>query len=406
MVGGPMLKGTAGPAAPRERLFWRRKRVVAIALAAVLCGAGWVAWRGAAGLRGRVEQRYARWRVERFLAQAAEAARAERPQVAIAALESAAELAPGNWSIRLARSDQLQLAGRSGEAWRLWEEWLGGPVEQRPAPLVLGFAGRLIAAGEFGRLSRLAIMELGRPGPLSGTWLNLAAESAVLAGTTFVPGIPEAPGDPAIRGVLTGYHRARLGDHAAAVAALTGAGGAAMPGPLAVLAARAWLVLGDSPRARIALARTTGPVVPREAFIQEALFLERGSAEEGLLLRGVLPEGLEAPERALRATLFMLFTLDGPAASAAEALSARFLPVEASLDTPFAATLWLYCARARSEREEREWRARLQVRLRSPPPPVAAGPFTVPLLRLTIDRVPLPLEIVCALMARTRPGGP
>lgn len=207
-----------------------------------------------------------------------------------------------------------------------------------------------------------------------------------------------------VRGVLAGYQCARRGDRAGAVAALEQAGGAAMPWPLAFLAARAWRAAGDAPRARVALARTTGPVEPWAAVLQEALFVERGSTEEARLLRGALPRGLERPERARRAALFMFFTLDAPSSDAAEILSAEFLPGEPALETTLVASLWLYCALARADREERAWRARLEARLRAPPPPVAAGPLTIPLLRLTVERIPLPLEMVCALMARAEPA--
>jgi hypothetical protein len=139
----------------------------------------------------------------------------------------------------------------------------------------------------------------------------------------------------------------------------------------------------------------------RSAVIQEALFVERGSVSEMRLLRGILPRGLSAEEHRRRASLYMLFTLDAPSAEAAAVLTGDFLPVEDALETSFVCSIWLYCALARADRDEREWRARLEVRLRAPPPPIASEALTVPLLRLTIDRVPLPLEFVCALMGRT-----
>ncbi|MFM9030788.1 MAG: hypothetical protein ACKOTF_08925, partial [Opitutaceae bacterium] len=78
----------AEPSAPSVTGRRPRRRRWLLALAAALAAGGafaWLAREPLAGAGRRVERRYVRWRVERFLAQAAEAARAERPQVAVAA---------------------------------------------------------------------------------------------------------------------------------------------------------------------------------------------------------------------------------------------------------------------------------------------------------------------------------
>lgn len=363
-----------------------------------------VAWKPATKLWQRGEQRYVRWRVDRFLNQAGEAVRSERPQVARAALEAAAALSPGDWTIRLALTDVLLTLGSVAEADALWRRWMDelDPNDRRRLPVV--YAGKLLAAGQFDFLGRLGCRQLVEAGPDFGVWLNVAAEAGALAGgpalESYVAEIP----DPVVRDVVTAYWRARARRFEEAIALLAKVDRPLMRPAVALLSARTWVLAGDRPRARLALAQAARAIDSLEALAQQPLTEELDGSSARRIVRTLLSPRWKEEVQMKSLLTFALHGLGDPQREAAEEMLEILRPRVSRLESSQMAALWLYSGLAGATDAERFWRELIGQQTGLTVPALARGEITVPMARLVLLRASLPLEFSLSFFSLIRQG--
>jgi len=355
-------------------------------------GAGALALKPATSLWHRGEQRYVRWRVGRFVAQAGEAIRAERPQVARTALEAAAVLAPGDWTIRLARTDVLLALGAADEAETLWNRWREELDPNDPRRLPVQYAGKLLPAWRFDILTRLACRQLAMGGPDFGIWLNVAAEAGAMSGAALAEDDLNKVADPAARDVITAYWRARARRFEEAAALLAKVDRPLMRPAVALLSARTWVLAGYRSRARLALAQSAFAVGPLEALAQQPVTEKIDGAAARRIVQALLSPRLKDEAQLKLLLTFLLHGLGDPRAEAAEEILALLRPRASRLDTSQLAAFWLYSGLAGARDAERFWRESVSQRTGVAVPSMSDGGMNLPMARLVLLRVPLPLE--------------
>lgn len=353
---------------------------------------GWIAWKPVGRLWQRGEQRYTRWRVDRFLAQAAEAIRAERPQVARSALEAAAALAPGDWDIRIARADLLFASGSAADAEALWGRWLEEAEPSDVRRLSVLYAGKLFSAGRFESLARLGCRQLAKAGADFGLWLNVAAEAGAMSGVPPLDDELAKVADPAVRDVVNAYWRARAKRFEEAAALLGKVDRPLMRPAVALLSARTWVLAGDRPKARLALAQSARGIDPLDALAQQPVTEELDGPAARRIVQTLLSPRLEEGVQMRLLLTFALHGLGDPKLEAAEEILEILRPRAWRLETSQVSALWLYAGRAGATEAERFWRERLGQFGSVTLPAIASGPVSPAWVRLIWTRAPLPLE--------------
>lgn len=376
--------------------FWRR-RGPRIGLVLVLAlAAGVLAWKPATKLWHRVEQRYVRWRVDRFLNQAGEATRAERPRVALAALESAAALAPGDWGIRIARADVLFAMGSAEEAEALWNRWLEEAESNDPRRLPVVYAGKLLAAGRFETLARLGCRQLAKAGADFGLWLNVAAEAGALCSEGLLEKDLSAIADLVVRDVVTAYWRARARRLEEASALLVKGDRLLMRPAVALLSARTWVLAGDRPRARLALAQSARGIDPLEALAQQPVTEELDGPAARRIVQALLSPRVKEEAQMRLLLTFVLHGLGDSKPEAAdemlEILKSRVSRLEASQ----IAALWLYAGSGGAIKAEQFWRELIGQRNWVQLPVISFTERSSAMIRLLVALTPMPIEFSVA----------
>ena len=358
-----------------------------------------VAWKPATKLWQRGEQRYVRWRVERFLNQAGEATRAERPQVALAALESAAALAPEDWGIRIARADLLFAMGSAAEAEALWSRWLEEAEPSDPRRLPVLYAGKLLTAGRFETLARLGCRQLAKAGPDFGLWLNVAAEAGALCSEGLLGKDLSKIADPVVRDVVTAYWRARAKRFEEAAELLGKVDRPLMRPAVALLSARTWVLAGDRPRARLALAQSARGIDPLEALAQQPVTEELDGPAARRIVQALLNPRLKEGVQMRLLLTFVLHALGDPKPEAADEMLEILRPRAMRLDTSQLAALWLHAGRAGAADAEEFWRELIGRRNGIVLPVMVTGEVSGPMLRLVLGRASLTLEFSLRLVS-------
>ena len=95
-----------------------------------------------------------------------------------------------------------------------------------------------------------------------------------------------------------------------------------------------------------------------------------------------------------------------PHPAAAAGLSARLRPLAPRLTPLSLVALWLYAGAAKSPGAEQLWRQLLESRLNTTLPKLMESPPCARLLTVIVDRVPLPFELACSLLALSSDGEP
>lgn|GEM_PF-5558443 len=358
-----------------------------------------VAWKPATKLWQRGEQRYVRWRIERFLNQAGEATRAERPQVALAALESAAALAPEDWGIRIARADLLFAMGSAAEAEALWSRWLEEAEPSDPRRLPVLYAGKLLTAGRFETLARLGCRQLAKAGPDFGLWLNVAAEAGALCSEGLLGKDLSKIADPVVRDVVTAYWRARAKRFEEAAELLGKVDRPLMRPAVALLSARTWVLAGDRPRARLALAQSARGIDPLEALAQQPVTEELDGPAARRIVQALLSPRVKEEAQIKLLLTFVLHGLGEPKREAAEEMLKSLWSRIPFMETSQLCTLWLYAGRAGAVEAERFLRERLGQFGGFTLPAIVSGPVSPAWVRLISTRAPLPLELSIRLVS-------
>lgn len=382
---------------PQQLWGTARWGLVAVGVAAMLATSPLV-WK--AGVRAA--RSVSDWRVGRFLEQASEAERAGRWREADVALASALAMKADSRALQIRRADFLLRAGRGDEGVAAWRGILGRDGGRAGRELTLAFAARLIMAGRFPELADLAIGQLQAAGTDRGLWLNLAAEAGRLApGGLTSRELARIASQP-VQTIVGAYALLGSGDAARVRTTLADADGRTTSEAAALLAARTWVAVGDQAQARLALARTVAAYRPESVAAHEVL-LARGEAGVTVdLLRRLLEGEGVSPEVERRIALFTIHGMPHACEAAAVELTRRLRESVPQLTSEALAGVWLYCGLAGAEESERFWRERLGARIGTTLPPLAGQSLTVPLLRIIVERAPLPLELVCGLMAETR----
>jgi hypothetical protein len=234
--------------------------------------------------------------------------------------------------------------------------------------------------------------------------MNLAAEGARLAGRTWTEDELSVLTDARVRGVLAAHALASAGRGQAARQSLQGiAGTGTASQALALLQARTWLALGSPEQAGVVL-RRVGQVLPAEEIVWHEVLLGGVAPAMGTrLLLDSLEDPLPPGVLERRVTGWIVHALARPDPRTAEALTRRLQHEAPQLTATGLAALWAYCGVAGDGDSERFWRERLGAKIDRTIPTLHATVLTVPFLRIIAERVPLPIELVCGLMAATRP---
>jgi len=352
-----------------------------------------------------VQRHYREWRGGRFAREAGVAFREGRYKSADLALKSALVLTPNDPGVRLADATLAVRLGRRTEAALAWQSILSAARPPWSAAIARSLAFQLLAAGWWPELADLSLRQLDSDPEGAGLWLSLAAESL-----RFSRGDPAGhqidPDAVTRRPSLAAYAAYGRGDLATARRELTHASGRVAPYSEAVLRARLWLRLGETNEARRSLLLLDRPLARDELQTHEML-LGAGSNENAALLTHSLFRTTDSPAQIETALVRLAAIGLGSAHPAAAAgLSARLRPLAPRLTPLSLVALWLYAGAAKSPGAEQLWRQLLESRLNTTLPKLMESPPGARLLTVIVDRVPLPFELACSLLALSSDGEP
>lgn len=342
------------------------------------------------------------YRVNGFLTQAEKSYRAGEAKAGNLAVGAALALEPNNFQAQLLRANWLLRLGPKEDGIAAWRALIETHEASNPRGLPLQYASQLVNTGTLDELFVLSVRQLSRQSAWDqGIWMNLAAESCrnnrAEVGTASLAKIVSREAAAGIRA----YALASRQDKDAARAVLIAMDAQSMSRPVAVLAARAWLALGDETSARTALNRSRRAIDSVELAASELMFEPGSPAVESRLVDrlffGAAPEG----DLRRRAGLLATYGLRRANRMTAEQTFNTLRPVAAKLDAETLASLWVYSGRSGHEGAELFWRERLDPLVGKTLPKLTDTRLSPSLLAVITERTPLPIEVVCALMSVT-----
>ena len=261
------------------------------------------------------------------------------------------------------------------------------------------YAGRLLSSGRFETLARLAFRQLSKAKADFGVWLNVAAEAGSAASLASLEEDLSVIEDSDVRNVVLAYWRARARRFEEAAVLLKKIDRPLMRPAVALLSARTWVLAGDRPRARLALAQSARGIDPLEALAQQPITEELDGPAARRIVQALLSPRVKEEAQIKLLLTFVLHGLGDPKREAAEEMLEILKTRVSRLETSQIAALWLYAGRSGAAEAERAWRELIGARGSAMLPVLAPGKLTWAMKKLLLDRARLPAEFTFRLVS-------